>query len=102
MSVAFNLEEDSRFNDSLEFLPISLAHDVVATLKMIQDAQISWAQFVTIYNWTLHPIVGSDTYPGANELHSFQITVDDLGTEVEIVGYTYENRVVVCSVARLA
>ena len=101
MSVAFNLDEDSRFLTSLESLDKGVAYGTVSTLERIQDLEISWEEFVSHYGWNELPIAGSDTYPGANQLHSFRMVVDDLGTIVEVVGFTYENQIIVCSVARL-
>jgi len=50
---------------------------------------------------TLTPLnlVGSDIFPGANVLHQFVINTTST-RQFNIVGYTHENVVVVCAVAR--
>ena len=101
MHVAFNLEDDFRFKDSLESLEKAVARNTILTLLEIQEAEISWEEFVEHYHWLPLPIAGSDTYPGANQLCSFQIIVDETGTQVEIVGFSYEGLIVICSIARI-
>ena len=101
MPVAFNLEDDFRFKDSLDSLDRAVARNTILTLLEIQEAEISWAEFVDHYQWRELPISGADTYPGANQLCSFQIVVDETGTQVEIIGFSYENLVVICSIARI-
>lgn len=102
MAVSFNLEEDARFETSLESLHKSQAVKVIDTLQQIQQAAFSWDDFARNFKWQALTITGSDTYPSANALYGFQIIIDDIGTQMEVIGYTYNEQVIVCSIARSA
>lgn len=99
MTVEFNVDDDQRFKDSLEALDESEADAVLDTLEMLGNAGLSWNVFAAQAQWAPLPIHGQDTYPGANEMHSFFINLPN-GPLMEIAGYTYDQTVVVCAVAR--
>lgn len=100
MPVEFNLIEDLRFRDSLQDLPYPQAVELLDVLRQIQDADVAWDKFAKTYNWTRLPIDGPDTYPGANELHSFVVQLADT-THIQVIGYRCDDILVVCVLARL-
>jgi hypothetical protein len=101
MTVRFNVDTDLRFRDSLESLPKSDAIAVLSTLEDLAKANVPWTTFVETSGWEALPIAAPDTYPGANLLHSFFIEL--AGNKlIEIVGYTYDEIVVICAIARWA
>jgi hypothetical protein len=73
--------------------------EVLRLLDDIAKKQYSWQQFVDNHGWQPLNLAGSDTFPGANVLHQFVLSATS-ARQYNIVGYTHENVVVVCAVAR--
>lgn len=98
-SVNFDFETDLRFFASLADLGPHASVDIFDALQSISSRRYSWAEFVQQFGWEPLDLTNVDTFPGSNELHRFHIGSPS-NQLYEIVGYTYENVVVVCAVAR--
>lgn len=101
MGVAFDLNSDPRFEDSLEAFDKERSDGIVLTLMGIQFTGLDWAAFEHQYGWERLVIEGQDTYPGAMELYGFVIQLPS-GEHIEVVAHKYDDLLVVCSVARTA
>lgn len=97
--VNFDFETDLRFLASLADLGANASIDLLDSLETISAQQYSWREFVQRFGWEPLDLAGVDTFPGANELHQFLIKSSSAQL-FEIVGYTHENVIIVCAVAR--
>lgn len=101
MGVEFDLDSDGRFRTSLQDLDKDTAAHVVKWLAQIQMDKLSWEDFVSLYRWERLVLEGSDTYPGANEFHTFFIKGQKDEQVIEVIGYTFNSQLVVSAVARI-
>lgn len=97
--VKFDFETDLRFLASLADLGAHASIDIFESLDAISAQKYGWAEFVQRFGWKPLRLAEVDTFPGANELHQFFIKSSSAQI-YEIVGYTHENVVIVCAVAR--
>jgi len=73
--------------------------DVLGALHDITGQHYSWQQFIDLFGWTPLNLNGPDIFPGGNELHQFQIHSAP-NRSYTVVGYTHDNVIVVCAIAR--
>jgi hypothetical protein len=97
--VRFDALSDSRFLPSLQDMGTGTQIEVLRLLNDIAEKHYSWQQFIDNYGWQPLNLVGPDTFPGANALHQFVIHATS-ARQYTVVGYTHENVVVVCAIAR--
>lgn len=97
--VKFDTLSDARFLSSLQDLGLTANIEVLRTLDEIAQRSFTWSQFVDAFGWQPLNLQGQDTFPGAMQLHEFAITTVS-NHLYRIVGYTQENIVVVCAIAR--
>jgi len=97
--IKFDFNADLRFRDSLASLGAQESIDIIDSLATISAQQYSWDEFAYFYGWEPLTLPGIDIFPGANELHQFQIQGAS-SQRYQIIGYTYENVVIVCAIAR--
>jgi hypothetical protein len=99
--VKFDFESDRRFRDSLADLGSVASIEVFEGLRKITSQQYSWEEFINQFGWEPIALTGSDTFPGGNELHQFIFQAPSAQL-YKVFGYTYENVVIICAVARKA
>ncbi|MTV40654.1 hypothetical protein [Duganella radicis] len=71
--IKFDFDADLRFRDSLTSLGARQSVDILDSLAAISAQGHSWDEFAYRYGWEPLCLPGIDTFPGANELHQFQI-----------------------------
>ena len=96
--VRFDFESDARFRASLSDLGEDTAVEVVNCLDRITQRGLAWGEFVRIHGWIHVNLVGEQTYPGAVELHRFYVSSPS-GNRYEVIGYTFQQVVVICAIA---
>jgi hypothetical protein len=99
--VKFDIESDIRFRDSLTDLDASASVEIIEGLRDIDQQNYSWQDFVDTFGWHAMGWTGENTYPGANETHYFFLWGHS-GQLYELFGYTYDQIIVICALARLA
>jgi hypothetical protein len=97
--VSFDALSDSRFMSSLQDMGLEACLDVLDELDSIAERRYSWQQFVNLCKWQTLNLSGQDTFPGANDLHQFLVQGVS-GQSYTVVGYTHNNVIVVCAIAR--
>ncbi|HEX5342927.1 MAG TPA: hypothetical protein VFX55_10560 [Duganella sp.] len=98
--IKFDFDTDLRFRDSLNGLGAQASVDIFDSLATISAQQYSWDEFAYRHGWEPLALPAIDIFPGANELHQFQIQAAS-AQQYQIIGYTYENVVIICAIARM-
>lgn len=96
--VEFNVEEETGFIASLEYLGGAAFDDVFGALQDIVDRKLEFAVFKDEYGWVRVDLIGQDTYPGADPLHWF-VVIGASGVSYQIAAKGPYEAIVVCSVA---
>jgi len=84
---------------SLQDLGTAAQVGVLRALDQIAEQHYSWLQFTTEFGWRPLDLSGPDTFPGANELHEFIVQTASKQL-YKVIGYSYDNVIVVCAIAR--
>lgn len=95
--VKFNVEDETGFLSSLEYLGDLAVDDVIDELEIIEAQNLTWEDFVKNHGWLHVVLSGQDTYPGADPLFWFSI-VGASGATYQIAAKGPFGAVVVCSV----
>lgn len=95
--VKFNVEDETGFLSSLEYLGAVAEDDVLGALQIIEDQNLTWDDFVAEHGWLPVDLLGEATYPGADPLHWFAV-VGASGARYQIAAKGPYGAVVVCSV----
>ena len=98
--VKFNVEDETGFLSSLEYLGPIAEDDVLAALEDIEAQNLTWERFVTIHGWYRVYLSGDNTYPGADPLYWFAIAGPS-GAIYQIAAKGPYGTLVVCAVAAL-
>lgn len=96
--VKFNVEDETGFLSSLDYLGATAADEVLAALASIEAQHLTWSEFVANHGWIRVELLGQDTYPGADPLFWFAI-VGTSGASYQIAAKGPYGAMVVCSVA---
>jgi hypothetical protein len=97
--VKFDFETDLRFFASLADLGPHASIEIFESLDARSAQQYSGTEFVERFGWQPLALPSTDTFPGGNELHRSLIKSSS-DMLYEIIGYTHENVVIICAVAR--
>jgi hypothetical protein len=98
--VKFNVEDETGFLSSLEYLGEVAEEEVLEALENIEAKNLKWNEFVDNHGWLRVELSGQDTYPGADPLFWFAI-VGASSTIYQIAAKGPYGAVVVCSVCCL-
>lgn len=97
MAIQFDVTSRPDFLPSVLDIDANLPQALFDQLKYI-EANETWDQFTQQHGWAPVPIEPIDSYPGAPDYYSFELTVPP-GRALRIVGFLNRDEEVFCAVA---